>query len=223
MTDANSTQWLCWTLPYSIPNVLKVTCRLFQTQVNYSPVTKQAELWVLSAPIKWLQSIWLDKRHWWWLRHNDLSLKMAIPSSQTIHACFVVTFHTQASPRFLTGEFASELQEHTGCGFYQICFNKMALTQTLAGWYSSPKPSSFCVIVIYFNLASSLVIPLAGIKQKKIIKKKPEQVERTASVRISLNHSPLCPLVIFDSPKSLRLLWEWGQILSVYKHKNGYW
>ena len=169
--------------------------------------------------------IWLDKRHWWWLRHDDLSLKMAIPSSQTIHACFVVTFHTQASPRFVTGEFASELQEHTGCGFYQICFNKMALTQTLAGWYSSPKPSSFCVIVIYFNLASSLVTPLAGIKQKKIInKKKPEQVKRTASLRISLNHSPLCASgSFFDSPKSLRLLWESGQILYVYKHKNGYW
>lgn len=57
MTDTNSTLWLCWTLSYSKPNVLKVMHRLFQTQVNYSPVTKQAELWVLSAPIKWLQSI----------------------------------------------------------------------------------------------------------------------------------------------------------------------
>ena len=36
---------------------------------------------------------------------DDLTLKMAVLSSQTIHACFAVAFRTQASTRFVTGEY----------------------------------------------------------------------------------------------------------------------
>ena len=47
---------------------------------------------------------WTKKKRWW-LRHNDLPLKMAVLSSQTIHAYFAVEVQTLASTHFITGKF----------------------------------------------------------------------------------------------------------------------
>ena len=40
--------------------------------------------------------VWLDK-------NEDLTLKMAVPSSQTIPACFAIALWTHSSTRFVTG------------------------------------------------------------------------------------------------------------------------
>ena len=58
----------------------------------------------LKAIAKNAKIVWLDKKQWWGLRHDDLTLKMAVLSSQTIHAYFMLAFRTQASTRFVTGE-----------------------------------------------------------------------------------------------------------------------
>lgn len=52
-----------------------------------------------------LGSVGWTKKRWWWLIHDDLILKTAVLSSQTIHACFAVAFRTQAPNRFVTGEY----------------------------------------------------------------------------------------------------------------------
>ena len=44
--------------------------------------------------------VWLDNRQWWRLRHDDLTFKMAVRFSQTIHTCLVVAFRTQDSTHF---------------------------------------------------------------------------------------------------------------------------
>lgn len=56
------------------------------------------------AIAKHARIIWLDKKQWRWLRHGDLTLKMAVLSSQTIHSCFAVAFRTQAFTCFVTAE-----------------------------------------------------------------------------------------------------------------------
>lgn len=48
--------------------------------------------------------VWLDKKQWWQLRKDNLTLKMAVLSSQTLQACLTFVFQTQASARFITGE-----------------------------------------------------------------------------------------------------------------------
>ena len=48
--------------------------------------------------------VWLDNRQWWRLRHDDLTFKMAVRFSQTIHACVAVAFQTQDSTQFATAK-----------------------------------------------------------------------------------------------------------------------
>ena len=55
------------------------------------------------AIAKHAKIVWLDKKRWQ-LRNDDLTLKIAVLSRQTIQACFAVVFRTQASTRFVTGE-----------------------------------------------------------------------------------------------------------------------
>ena len=69
----------------------------------FGPVTKRVEEWVHKAIAKHAGIVWLDK-------NEDLTLKMAVLSSQTIPACFAIALWTHSSTRFVVSvQFGSEM------------------------------------------------------------------------------------------------------------------
>ena len=64
--------------------------------IDNEPVTKLVEEWVHKAIAKHAGIVWLD-------RNGDLTLKMAVLSSQTIPAYSAIALWTHSSTRFVTG------------------------------------------------------------------------------------------------------------------------
>ena len=52
-----------------------------------------------TANAKHARIVWVDKKQWCRRRHDDLTFKIAVLLSQTIHSCFAIAFRTQASTR----------------------------------------------------------------------------------------------------------------------------
>lgn len=70
------------------------------------PVAKLVEACARNATAKHAWIVWLDRTAIYGRITAILRPNMVILSSQTVNACFVLAFRTQASTRFVTGQFA---------------------------------------------------------------------------------------------------------------------